>query len=146
MAELEKSDVIKNLLNNLIDISGRKTTRGHAIFTLERVIKQLEDKYAFLTNVKIKDTRYIEDDDTISVMSDINVVNSSDMGLAIQDIITTMDTSLGEDAGHFFIKELRRNLSDEYVSSMDDMGVDLSLLQLEREVRNLEKSISRKTE
>jgi len=144
MVELEKSEIVKNLLNTLIYISGRKTTRGHAIYTLEGVIKKLEKKYDFLKNVKIKDTRYIEDDDTISVMSDINVVNSPDIGKAIQDIINTMDDSLGEDAGHFFIKEIRSSLNDEYISSMDDMGVDLSLLQLEREVRNLEKSITRK--
>ena len=64
------------------------------------------------------------------------------MGEAIHDIITTMDNSLGEDAGYFFIKEIRRNLDDEYKTSMDNMGVDLGLMQLEREVRNLEKSIT----
>jgi len=144
MAELEKSDILKNLLDNLINISGRKTTRGHAIYTLERVVRKLEDKYDFLKNVKIKDTRYIEDDDTVSVMSDVNVVDSFEMSRAIQDIVTTMDDQLGEDAGHFFIKELKGNLDDDSISFMDEMGVDFSVLQLEREVRNLEKFITRK--
>ena len=144
MPELEKSAIVENLLNILINISGRKTDRGHAIITMDAVMKKLEDKYDFLKHVQIKDTRYIEDDDTISVLSDINVVNSSEMGKALQDIITTMDSSLGELAGHFFIKELRTNLDDDYKLSMSDMGVDLSLMQLEREVRELEKSITRK--
>jgi len=144
MPELEKSAIVENLLNILINISGRKTDRGHAIITMDAVMKKLEDKYDFLKHVKIKDTRYIEDVDTVSVMSDINVVESSEMGRALQDIITTMDNSLGKDAGHFFIKELRTSLDDDYKTSMDDMGVDLSLMQLEREVKELEKSITRK--
>ena len=144
MPELEKSAIVENLLNILINISGRKTDRGHAIITMDAVMKKLEDKYDFLKHVQIKDTRYIEDVDTVSVMSDINVVDSSEMGRALQDIITTMDNSLGKDAGHFFIKELRTSLDDDYKTSMDDMGVDLSLMQLEREVKELEKSITRK--
>ena len=144
MPELEKSAIVENLLNILINISGRKTDRGHAIITLDAVMKKLEDKYGFLKHVQIKDTRYIEDVDTVSVMSDINVVDSSEIGEALQDIITTMDSSLGKDAGHFFIKELRTSLDDDYKTSMDDMGVDLSLMQLEREVKELEKSITRK--
>jgi len=146
MARLEKSDVVKNLLNNLISISGRKTDRGHAILILEDVMKKLENKYDFLKNVQIKDTRYIEDIDTIKVMPDINDVNSSDMGKALQDIITTMDSSLGENAGHFFIKELNNRLDDDNRNIINDMGVDLSIMQLEREVRDLEKTITRKKE
>ena len=144
MPELEKSAIVENLLNILINISGRKTDRGHAVFTLDAVMKKLEDKYDFLKHVQIKDTRYIEDVDTVSVMSDINVVDSSEMGRALQDIITTMDISLGKDAGHFFIKELRISLDDDYKTSIGDMGVDLSLMQLEREIKELEKSITRK--
>jgi len=146
MASLENSEIVENLLNVLIDISGRKTDRGHAIFTLESVIRKLEDKYGFLTNIEVNDTRYLEFVNPIDVTSDINNTSSADIGEALHDIITTMDSSLGSDAGHFFIKEIRNKLSDEYRFSMDEMGVDLSLMQLEREVRNLERSIMKKKE
>jgi len=144
MPELEKSAIVENLLNNLINISGRKTDRGHAIITLDSVMKKLENKYDFLKHIQIKDTRYIEDVDTVSVMSDINVVDPSEIGRALQDIITTMDSSLGKNAGHFFIKELHISLDDDYKTFISDMGVDLSLMQLEREIKELEKSITRK--
>lgn len=146
MARLEKSDVVKNLLTNLISISGRKTDRGHAITILDSVMRELENKYDFLKHVQIKDTRYIEDIDTVKVMPDINEVNSSMMGKALQDIITTMDSSLGENAGHFFIKELNNRLDDNNKTVINDMGVDLSMMQLEREVKDLEKAITRKKE
>ena len=146
MVEIENSEIVENLLNVLINISGRKTDRGHAIYTLESVIRKLEDKYGFLKNIKVNDTRYLEFVNPIDVMSDINNANSADMGEALHDIITTMDSSLGDDAGHFFIKEILNNLEDKYRFSIDEMGVDLSLMQLEREVRNLEKSIMKKKE
>ena len=144
MAELENSEVVKDLLNILIDISGRKTDRGHAVITLDSVIKKLEDKYDFLKNVKLKDTRFIEDMETVSVIQDINNVRSSDIGEALQDIISTMDASLGQSAGHFFIKEIRNRLDDGQRLSISDMGVDLSIMQLERQVRELERTVIRK--
>ena len=144
MPELEKSDVIKNLLTTLIDISGRKTDKGHAITTMNTLIKQLETRYDFLKHVQIKDTRYTEGEDAVSVMSDINTVKPSEMGQAVHAIITTMDRSLGRNAGHFFIKEIRITLGDDYNSSIRDMGVDLGLMQLEREVETWEKMITQK--
>lgn len=146
MPELEKSDVIKNLLDTMIDISGRKTNRGHAITTMDSLIRQLKTRYGFLEHVQIKDTRFSEGEDVVSVMSDINSVESAEMGRAIYDIIRTMDRSLGRSAGHFFIKEIRSTLRDDYNSSIMKMGVDLGLLQLEREVEEWERLTTQKEE
>jgi len=144
MPELEKSDIIKNLLSTVIDISGRKTNKGYAISTMDSLIKKLKTRFEFLKHVQIKDTRFSEDEDPVSVVSDINAIESSEVGKAINEIITTMDRSLGKNAGHFFIKEIQNTLSDEYNSSIKDMGVDLGLLQLEREVEEWEKMTTQK--
>lgn len=144
MPGLKTSDVIKNLLTTLIDISGRKTNKGHAITTMDMLIKQLETRYDFLKNVEIKDTRYIEDGDPVSVMSDINSVIPSEMGKAVHEIITIMNRSLGKNAGIFFIKELQSNLNEEHEASIKNMGVDLSLMQLEREIEEWEKLTTKK--
>ncbi|MCX6667222.1 MAG: hypothetical protein NTV74_03140 [Euryarchaeota archaeon] len=144
MPELEKSDIIKNLLSTVIDISGRKTNKGYAISTMDSLIKKLKTKFEFLKHIQIKDTRFSEDEDSVSVVSDINAIESSEVGKAINEIITTMDRSLGKNAGHFFIKEIQNTLSDEYNSSIKDMGVDLGLLQLEREVEEWEKMTTQK--
>jgi len=146
MVELENSEIIEKLLNTLINISGRKTNKGHAINTLDSVLKRLQVKYDFFEHIKINDTRYVEDDNTVSVMSDIDSIDSSNVGMALSDIIKTFDNALGKDAGYFFIKEIRNNLDDDYEFSMSAMGVDLSLMQLEREVIKLEKSVTKKLE
>ena len=144
MAELENSEVVKHVLENLISISSRKTTLGTAISTLDDSLKKLRPKYDFLKHVEIKDTRYFEIGEPVSVMSSINNIRSNDVGKALQDIIKNMNTNLGKNAGYFFIKELQNNIGGNYTSVMKDMGVDLGLLQLETEINKLGKTIARK--
>jgi len=75
-------------------------------------------------------------------MSDINTVPPTELGKALHSIIDSMNRSLGENAGHFFIKEIRNTLSDDYLKLMKDMGVDLGLMQLESEITRLAREIS----
>jgi hypothetical protein len=75
-------------------------------------------------------------------MSDINAVPPNQLGAALHSIINSMNRSLGENAGHFFIKEIRNTLSDECLTVMRDMGVDLGLMQLESEINRLEREIA----
>ena len=139
MPEVENSEVVKHVLRTLMDISRRKTTAGHAIFVMDSLMKKLEKKYDFLKNIEIKDTRYMEVYDPVTVMIDIDSVKSHELGEAIRDIIMTMNNDLGKDAGHFFIKEVRNNIEDEYHSTIEEMGVDLGLMQLEFEVNEMER-------
>ena len=141
MPEVENSEVVRHVLQTLMDISRRKTTAGHAIFVMDSLMRELEKKYDFLKHVEIKDTRYLEAYDPITVMTDIDTVKSHDLGAAIRDIIMTMNSDLGKDAGHFFIKEVRNNIEDEYHLTIEEMGVDLGLMQLEFEVNEMERRL-----
>jgi len=148
MFMIENSEVMRKVLTTLINISGRKTTEGHAVFVMDSLIKKLEGTYDFLKHVEVTDTRFLEDGVFITVMSDLDSVSSTEVGKAIHSIIVTMDEMLGRDAGHFFMKEISRSIGDEYYSTISEMGVDLSLMQLEHEVTDMEKRIfhTRKTE
>ena len=144
MSNIENSEVMRRVLSTLFHISRRKTTAGYAVFTMDNLLRELEEKFSFLRHVEIKDTRYVEDDDTISVLSEIDNVNPSEFGNALQEIISKMNISLGNNAGHFFIREIQKNLGDEFNTTMKDFGVDLGVMQLESEVHRLEKDISKK--
>ena len=135
---------MKNVLKTLIAISSRKTDLPYTILTLEELIKRLETRYDFLKNIQINDDVYNEEmTEVISVMSDINAVPSPELGKALHAIIQSVNNSLGENAGHFFIKEIRNRLSDEYLTVMrEDMGVDLGLMQLESEITRLERNLA----
>ena len=94
-----------------------------------------------MKNVDIKDTRFLELSEPVTVMSDMDKVNSADIGKALYDIIKTMNVALGKNAGYFFIKEFRNNVGDNYYSVMEEMGIDLGLLQLEFEVSEMTKKL-----
>lgn len=143
MATLEKSDLMKNVLKTLINISSRKTDLPYTILTIENLIKRLETKFVFLRHIQINDDVYSETtSEVISVMSDINTVPSTELGAALHTIIDSMNRSLGENAGHFFIKEIRNTLSDDHLKLMREMGVDLGIMQLESEITRLEHEIT----
>jgi hypothetical protein len=143
MPSPERSDLMKSILKTLISISSRKTDLPYAVMTIEDLIKRLETKFTFLKNIQIHDDVYSETTgDVISVMSDINKVPPTELGKALHSIIDSMNRSLGENAGHFFIKEIRNTLNDDYLKLMRDMGVDLGLMQLESEITRLEREIA----
>ena len=141
MPQLENSEVMRHILQSLIEISGRKTTYGHAVLTMSDLIKKLRNKYDFLKNVEIKDTRFLELDESVSVISKIDNVKLNDVGNALHDIIKTMNYSLGEDAGHFFVKELKNRMTDDHLSTIEEMGLDLGLIQLEVEVEQMTRKL-----
>jgi hypothetical protein len=139
----EKSEVMKNVLKTLISISSRKTDLPYALMTIEDLIKRLESRYEFLKHVQINDDVYNEETaNLVSVMSDINTVPPTEMGKALHAIIESLNRSLGDRAGHFFIKEIRNTLNDEYLTVMKTMGVDLGMMQLESEIIRLEREMA----
>ena len=141
MVDVSNSEVVNHVLTNLINMSSRKTTQQHAYSTMSNLIKKFQNKYDFLKNIEIKDTRFLEMQDPISVMSGIDNVDSDKIGKALYDIIKDMNEALGKDAGHFFIKELRTRLDKDYAAMIEDMGLDLGLMQLEFEVNQMTKKL-----
>jgi hypothetical protein len=141
MSHIENSEVVRHIIQQLINISGRKTTKLQAISTMFESIKKLQLKYDFLKHIEIKDTRFLESGDSVSVMSDINSIKVNDVGNALHDIIKTINTNLGKDAGYFFIKELKNNIEENYHSSLEEMGLDFGVLQLEFEVNEMTKKL-----
>lgn len=138
---MENSKIIKDILSSIISISGRKTTQSHAIFLIESTLNALKKQYSFLENINVKDTTYIEDGEQISIMTEVNNVNVHEMGTAVKDIITHLNLFLGDEAGHFFLKELAHKLNDDSIISLKNMGVDLDLMHLEKQVSKMEKDI-----
>ena len=141
MPHFKNSEVVEHVLQALINISGRKTTKIQAISTMDDLIKKLQDKYNFLKHIEIKDTRFIENEEPVSVMSDIDGVKLNDVGKALYDIIKTMNSNLGKEAGYFFIKELKNNIGEDYYSTIEEMGLDFGVMQLEFEVNEMTKKL-----
>ena len=141
MPHFENSEVVRHILQTLINISGRKTTKGQAVTAMNELLNKLQEKYHFLKHVEIKDTRFIETDEPVTVMSDIDGVKLNDVGKALYDIIKTMNSNLGKEAGYFFIKELRNNIREDYYTTIEEMGLNLGVMQLEFEINEMTKKL-----
>ena len=139
--DIENSEVLDHVLTNLINMSSRKTTKEQAFLTMSDLIKKFQNKYDFLRHVEINDNRFSEMKDPITIMSDINNIDSDKVGKALYEIIKNVNESLGKSAGHFFIKELRTRLDGNYTTKIEDMGLDLGLMQLEFEVSQMSKKL-----
>ena len=140
---IENSEVMRNVLTTLLKISNRKATGGDVAPTMGSLIKKLEEKYSFLEHVEIKDTRFLEAVDPITVMSDVNSVPPAEIGKAIHEIIYSMNESLGRDAGFYFIKEIGDRIGDDcHTTIRDDIGVNLNLMQMEWDVSRMERRLT----
>lgn len=141
MPDMQNSEIMVYVLQRLFDISSRKTTQQQALSTMSGLIKKFENKYGFLRHVELKDTRFSELEEPISIMSDVDTINSDEVGKALYDIIRNMNMALGKNAGHFFIKELRTRMDENYITTIEDMGLDLGLMQLEFEVNQMTRKL-----
>ena len=135
---IENSELIKQVLSTLISISGRKTNTSHAIYMMDKTIDQLKDQYTFLDDIELTDLTYSEEGEMITIMKDVNSISSVEFGSALKDIINTLRNNLGNDAGHFFLKEVSQKIGDDSMSQMKLIGVDLHLMQLEQNISKME--------
>ena len=141
MSDLENSEIVKHVLEKLLNISRRKTTSEIAVLALNKSIKTLEKKYDFLKHIDVIDTQLMELEEPITVMSDIDNENGEKIGKALYDIIKSVNVNLGKEAGLFFIKELKNSINHDYNTTMIDMGIDLGLMQLEFEINEMTKKL-----
>ena len=77
------SEVVKQVLNTLINTIRRKTDEKHAILTVNSLIKKLEAEYDFLRYIEINDTRLLATADIVNVMPDIDAVSPKEVGKAL---------------------------------------------------------------
>ena len=135
MFKIENSDVMTHVLTSLVNVTSTKTSEAHAWLTVKTLLKQLEENYDFLRYIKIEDVNYLENNlDAIDVISDINHIESREVGKAIQNLVDILKKHLGKKAGYCFIREFREDLGHDYHSIIKNMGVDLRLVELQDEL------------
>ena len=140
MSDIQNSDLIKQTIKTLLVITSRRASESVSILLMDTILKTLIGRYNFLKNVKIKSTvGYGEiTADAITVDPDVNSVDPSVVGKVIETIIRVICMDLREKAGLFFIKEFKNRLGMNYVLELREIGVDLDLLQLERDYSRLQ--------
>jgi hypothetical protein len=133
------SDVMKHTLFSLISVARSKTSKDYAYTMAKNILIELKENFRFLDYIHINNTKNLVDAiDDISVISDFDNIDSKHIGEAIQSIVDLYKTRLGNKAGYFFLTEFKKILGDEYYSIIKKMGVDLRLIDLQKEINGID--------
>ena len=128
------SEVIKQVLNTLINTTIRKRGEEYAVLTMSSLLKELEEKFGFLQYVEVRDIRLLEDEERVNVMSDVNAVLPTEVGRALNTIIYKLSLTFEDKEGYFLIREFQKRVGSEYTSAIKDIGIDTELLLLEHKL------------
>jgi len=132
---LNQTSVVKHVLKALVEVLSRSSTESYAIVMINNVIKEFEDRFEFLKNIRIDGLHFSEGLDAIIVSEEIESIRQSDLGRSIQKIIDRIVKSLGEDAGKYFIDKLKDQLGKAYVLRIEEMGVNLHMIELRQSLK-----------
>jgi hypothetical protein len=134
--QLEHDELARKSIQTLIDIMSDKTSKSFALATMDSIIKKLEEKHDVLKYISIEKLMQMQGADIINIMPEINLVKSDILGKAIQDIVKIIYTNL-EGKNEEFLEKFKTKLGDEYLTEIENIGVNLHLLQLNFNLKNI---------
>jgi arginyl-tRNA synthetase len=123
---------MNKVLQGIIIVAGRRTLNSYTVKVLKTVIQNLSKTYDFLKYITIKETVYTENSNIVSVSPDLDSIPSENRGKAIDAIIREVYMELNDDAVLYFIDELKDFLGNEFIQSIENLGVDLDIIQSEQ--------------
>ena len=132
MSTVRNSDVLGSILRALFSVASRRTTQSFAATVIGAIIKTLEQNYQFLKYVHVENLTTANPNEIISISSEIDTIDPSEIGTAIEAIIRIVYMDLVGKTGLFFMKELKEQAGDDIITEMKRFGVDLALLQTEQ--------------
>ena len=99
---------------------------------VKTVTTKLQKEYDFLKNITIHDAFYSEDNDVVTVSSEIDSIEPKTIGNAIDAFLREVYLQLDDEAGLYFINEFKECIGEEFVMQIRSLGVNLERIQLEQ--------------
>ena len=132
MENLKNSALVNAAITAIYDVASRRSTSRFAEESIGSTIKTLEGKYDFLKYVRINRNDSSEKGFVINISPDINSVHPIEIGRAIESIIRVIYNDLNEEAGLYFVTELKQYIGEQTTNGIIDCDVDLDQIQLEQ--------------
>ncbi|MDG6219771.1 MAG: hypothetical protein QCI00_10110, partial [Candidatus Thermoplasmatota archaeon] len=126
------TSLIKYSLRSLYAVAGRRTSSKFADDVIQASLNILKERYPFLENVTINDQVSQEDDDIHITESLINPLPPKQVGKTIEGLIRMVYDELNEEAGLYFITELKEHLGKQLMRQLMNIGIDFDQIQLEQ--------------
>jgi len=127
LRQQENEIITKKTLNTLIDLGSKKISVGFAVETIDFIIKKVKLKHDVLKYITIDNYRYDEGFDAIFINPAIKSVESNKLGKALWEIIKNMQEFIRERS---FIENFKKELGDEYLKKIEEIGVNLHFLEI----------------
>lgn len=119
----------KKTLEVIIDLMSTKTSKSFAVASIDTVLEKLQNKHKVLRYITIDKTLYDNGIDAITIMPEINTVESHELGKTIEEILEKIREYL-EDKTPLFMEEFKNKMGQEYLSEIEKLGVNLHILEL----------------
>ena len=125
--------MLKYIIKALYNVASRRTSLKTADETIGSSVKTLERKFNFLRYVNIDQKNIIDGGYAISVSPDIDTIQPNRFGQAIEALIRVVYSDLRDDAGLYFVTELKEHAGEEIMRRMQqEYNVDFDQIQLEQ--------------
>jgi predicted transcriptional regulator len=132
MVEIKNSEVLGGILRTLYMVASRRTSQTFAATVIGAIIKTLEQNYDFLRYINIENPEYTNSEIVINISNEIDTVEPTKIGTAVEAIIRIVYMDLVGKTGLFFMKELKEQAGEQIITELRNYGVDLALLQTEQ--------------
>jgi len=132
------------IFDALFRVIGRRTLDSFAIQILKTTVEKLAKNYECFTMVTINDEVFSEDGIKVSFMSGFETFGPSQLGEALEALISViyleLTETIGDDVGLYFVTELKNHLGDSTVDELRSWGIHFERIQTEQHMRYQNKS------
>jgi hypothetical protein len=131
MDKIRNSIMMEAFLKAIYNVASRRTSSRFADEAIGSTIKTLEGKYEFLRFININKIDTAEGF-SINISSDIDNIRPDLVGKAMEALIRVVYNDIGNEAGLYFINELKDSVGEEITRMITNCEVDLDQVQLEQ--------------
>jgi hypothetical protein len=125
MENISNSVMLRAVITSLYSVASRRTSSKFADETIGTTIKTLEGKYDFLRYIEIDQDDILDGEFAINISPDIETVNPTLVGKAIEALIRVIYNDLSSEAGLYFVTELKKLAGDEVTKAIIECNADL---------------------
>ena len=127
--EIRNDDILKYLFISLFELLDREIGRDSAYKILTEVVSRFQTQYDCLNYIKINDVRSLIGVDSVNVNTEVNKIESIEVGAAIQKCVQELNNNFVEKDFFSFMEKFREYLNADYVFKMESIGVNFDVIQ-----------------
>ncbi len=136
--------ILREVVRALIEVLSRASTEEYAVLAVNTFLHAPQDRMALLHSISIKVNQADAGVPGINIMMDSQEISENDARRAIQGLLEAVIRALGEKLGGSFVAEFRKSLEKTTLIRIEQMGVNLHIIELHEEMRELHASGARR--